>query len=93
MLADDGLEHLLVRQAQVAVKTAVKGLGRRELALKRAAQVVARKLAVGAATLRRPARLLDLPYSIEIARVRCVGCGEMQQDARRNACNVFARQR
>ena len=84
MLADDGLEHILVRQAQVAVKTAVKGLGRRELALKRAAQVVARKLAVGAPRLRRLASGIGLPYSIEITRVRCVVCGKMQQDAQRH---------
>ena len=47
MLADDGLEHNLARQAHVAVEATVKGLSRRVLALKRAAQVVARKLAVG----------------------------------------------
>ena len=67
MLADDGLEHILARQAHVAVKTAVKGLGRRELALKRAAQVVARKLAVGAPRLGRLASGIGLSYSIEIA--------------------------
>lgn len=68
MLADDGLEHILARQAHVAVMTPVKGLGRRELALKRADQVVARKLAVvGAPRLRRLASGIGLPYSIGIA--------------------------
>jgi hypothetical protein len=60
VLVDDRVEHLGVWQPQVAVEATVKGLGRGKLPLKGAAQVVARKLAVGGARLCRHARLRNL---------------------------------